>query len=289
MIENRLFHTRYADLHLHTNFSDGTMSPEELVIEASHSGLDTIAITDHDILDGIEPALSAGKEHGVEIIPGIELSAEYNGEEVHILGYYMDWQDQQFCEKIGVFRDSRRIRAMKMVDKLNELGLEIEYDDVFKQTDVNAVGRPHVAVALLERGHVDNISEAFNRFLGNDGPAYMPKHKLSPAEAIALILDVGGIPVLAHPGALKQEITSELVSCGLMGLEVFHPYHTSQLSDYYRDFARQNHLLITGGSDCHGWAKDRVTIGDVRLPYEHVDALKRARKTILQKLERAAD
>ncbi|MFC1713342.1 PHP domain-containing protein [Candidatus Poribacteria bacterium] len=289
MIENRLFHARYADLHLHTNFSDGTMSPEEVVIEARHVGLDAIAITDHDILDGIEPASLAGKKHGVEVIPGIELSAEYNGEEVHMLGFYMDWQDRQFREKISEFRDSRRIRAIKMVDKLNELGVEIEYDDVFKQADLNSIGRPHVALALVERGHVATRSEAFQRFLADDGPAYMPKHKLSPAEAIALILDAGGIPVLAHPGSLQQDIIPELVSCGLMGLEAFHPQHAMELSDYYCDLARQHHILITGGSDCHGWVKDRLTIGDVRLPYEHIDALKRARKTILQELERAAN
>ena len=289
MIADRLFHSKCADLHLHTNFSDGTMSPEQLVIEARHSGLDAIAITDHDILDGIESALSAGEEHGVEIIPGIELSAEYNGEEVHMLGFCMDWQDQQFREKISEFRDSRHTRAMKIVDKLNQLGVEIEYDDVFKRADSASVGRPHVAAALVERGHVADISDAFRRFLGDDGPAYIPKHKLSPAEAIALILDVGGIPILAHPGSLEQDIIPELVSCGLMGLEAFHPYHTSQLSDYYCDFARRNHLLVTGGSDCHGWAKDRITIGSVRLPYEHVDALKRAREIILQELERAAN
>lgn len=289
MIEDRPLHKGYADLHLHTNFSDGTMSPEELIVEAMHAGLDAIAITDHDILDGIGPALSTGEKYRIEVIPGIELSAEYNGEEVHILGFCMDWQDQQFREKIKEFRDSRRIRAMKMVDKLNELGMELEYDDVFKQADVTSIGRPHVAAALVEKGHVSNISEAFNEFLGDDGPAYLPKHKLSPAEAIALILDVGGIPVIAHPGALQQDIMPELISCGLMGLEALHPNHSMQLSDYYCDFAKQNHLLITGGSDCHGRGKGRTTMGSIKLPYEHVDALKKAKKTILRELERAAN
>jgi len=289
MIENRLFHTRYADLHLHTNISDGTMSPEEIVIEAKKSGLATIAITDHDTFDGIGLALSAGAEHGIEVIPGIKLSAELNGEEVHILGYYMDWQDQQLRDKLKEFRNSRRLRAMRMVDKLNELGVDLEYDDILQQPDSISIGRPHVAAALVEKGHVVSISEAFRRFLGDDGPAYMPKHKLSPAEAIALLLDVGGIPVLAHPGMLRQDIISELVSCGLMGLEVFHPCHTVLHSDYYHELAERYSLLITGGSDCHGRAKDRMAIGSIRLPYEHIDALKKARATILQQLERASN
>ena len=288
MTENGLLHTGYADLHLHTNFSDGSMLPEELVMEARLAGLTAIAITDHDILDGIEPALLAGQEHGIEVIPGVELSAEANGEEVHILGFCMDWQERRFRERLQEFRESRRVRAMRMVDKLNQLGLAIDYDDVLKHTDFTSVGRPHVAAALVARGHVFSISEAFNRFLGDDGPAYMPKHKLSLAEAIAIILDVGGVPILAHPGALQQNSVSELMSLGLMGLEALHPHHTVQISNYYRDFAEEQNLLITGGSDCHGRAKDRMTLGNIRLPYKHVDALKKAGTAILQKLERAS-
>ena len=277
----------YADLHLHTNFSDGSLTPEELVTEARLAGLVAISVTDHDILDGIEPALLEGEKHGIEVIPGVELSAEANGEEVHILGFCMDWREPQFRERLQEFRESRRVRAMRMVDKLNQLGLAIDYDDVLKHADSTSVGRPHVAAALVERGHVYNISEAFNRFLGDDGPAYMPKHKLSPAEAIAMILDVGGVPILAHPGSLQQNSVSELMSLGLMGLEALHPQHNVQISNYYCDFAKEQNLLITGGSDCHGRAKDRMTLGNIKLPYKHVDALKKAGAAILQKLEQA--
>lgn len=287
MIENELFHGKYADLHLHTNFSDGTFSPERVVMEASRLGFAAIAITDHDILDGIEPALSAGEQYGVEVIPGVELSAESGGEEIHILGFYMDWRDRQFQQKLREFRESRRIRAMRMVDKLNQLGVDIEYYDVLKRADSSAIGRPHVAAALVERGQVATVSQAFYRFLGDDGPAYMPKQKLSPAEAITIILDVGGIPVLAHPGVLEQDIVPELASFGLMGLEAFHPYHTVgtrhavSLPDYYCDLAEQYNLLVTGGSDCHGQAKGKMAMGSVKLPYKHVDALKAAKRAVV--------
>ncbi len=280
---------KYADLHVHTIFSDGTYSPEQVIIEANLLGFSAIAITDHDILDGIELAIAAGEQYGVEVISGVELSAESDGEEIHILGFCVDRFDQQFQQKLREFRESRRTRAMMMVDKLNQLGMDIEYDDVLKRADSSSVGRPHVAAALVENGYVDTASEAFYRFLGDGGPAYVGKHKLSPAEAIAMILDAGGVPVLAHPGVLQQSIIPEMVSLGLMGLEVFHPYHTAQVSDYYFDLARRYNLLITGGSDCHGQAKGKMTMGSVRLPYEYVDALKEARDYVLQNLEAASD
>ena len=283
MIEDRLICTKYADLHLHTSFSDGTFSPERVVREANRMGFAAIAITDHDILDGIEPALSAGNQYGVEVIPGVELSAESDGEEIHVLGFYVDWRDRQFRQKLQEFRESRRIRAMRIVDKLNQLGIDIEYDDVLKRADSISIGRPHVATALVEKGHVATASEAFYRFLGDSGPAYVAKQKLTPAEAIMMILDVGGIPVLAHPGMLQQNIVPKLASSGLMGLEAFHPYHTIELSDYYCDLAKQHNLLVTGGSDCHGLAKGKMVMGSVRLPYEHVDAMKKARKAILRR------
>jgi hypothetical protein len=288
MVYSKLFCFKYADLHLHTSFSDGTLSPEQIIQAAYRLGFSAVAITDHDILDGIEPALSAGKNCGVEVVPGVELSAESNGEEIHILGFYVDWKDQKFQRKLREFRTSRLARAMKMVDKLNELGVNINYDDVLSRTNSKAVGRPHVAAAILEKGHVSSFSEAFSRFIGDDGPAYVSKQKLSPAEAITMVLDAGGVPVLAHPGMLQQSIVPDLVSLGLMGLEAFHPSHSAQVSDYYCHLAKQYTLLVTGGSDCHGEAKDEKSMGSVRLPYKHVKDLKKARDYVLKNLKMAS-
>jgi predicted metal-dependent phosphoesterase TrpH len=289
MISKRYISNKYADLHLHTNFSDGTLTPEQLVKSANILGLSAIAITDHDILDGINIAISAGKKFGVEVIPGVELSAMLGEEEIHILGFYVDWLNEKFQEKLQEFRDSRITRAKEMVDKLNALGVDIEYGDVLKLADSISIGRPHVAAILVEKGYVATNSEAFIKYLFNGGPAYVQKKKLSPAEAIAMILDAGGVPVLAHPGMIQQDIISDLVSMGLMGLEAFHPNHNVHLSNYYCELARYYKLLITGGSDCHGEGKGRMILGSIKLPYEHVDALKKARNYVLEKLEAASD
>ena len=287
MISKHFITEKFADLHLHTNFSDGTFTPENLVKEAMYMGISTIAITDHDILDGIEPGILAGKKYGVEVIPGVELSARSDDDEaeIHILGYYMDLQNEKFRERLLDFRETRVIRARKIVDKLNELGMEIEYDDVLKLADSSSVGRPHVATALVEKGYVTTNSEAFNRYLFDGGPAYVQKKKISPAGAIAMILNAGGVPILAHPGMIQQDIIPELISMGLMGLEAFHPFHSIQLSNYYCDLAKRYKILITGGSDCHGEAKSKTYLGSVRLPYKHVDALKQAKDYVLEMLD----
>jgi len=265
---------KYADLHLHTDRSDGVLSPDQVVLQANRSGLSTIAITDHDTLEGIKPALSAGKRYNVEVIPGLELSAESEGDEIHILGYFIDWQKEQLLKRLCEFREARQRRALQIIDKLKQLGMDIQQSDVFDQTDSNYVGRPHLAVALVKNGYVETISEAFQRFIGNNAPAYIPKEVFSPSEAIRLILDAEGIPVLAHPSMLKRDVLSELVSYGLIGIEAFHSYHTSQLSDYYCDLAKQHNLLMTGGSDYHGFENSKRTIGNVKIPYEYVESLK---------------
>ena len=285
MFRSRLPYTRKsADLHLHTTVSDGMLSPEEIVAEARRVELTAIAITDHDVLDGIDLALPAGEKYGIEIIPGIELSAEYRGEEVHILGYYIDRDNDTFQRKLEGFRESRRVRAMEIVDKLGKMGMKLDYDEVLLLGDSDSIGRPHVATALVNRGYVFDKKEAFDRYLHDNGPAYVPKKKLTPDEAIAMILDVGGIPVLAHPGMLRQSIIPDMVSLGLMGLEVFHPNHSDYQLNYLRGMAERYGLLITGGSDYHGDTNGRALMGSIRLPYRHVEALKEAQRDLAEKL-----
>jgi len=274
LFRNKTNRTKYADLHLHTDRSDGVLSPEQIVIQANHNGLSAIAITDHDTLEGIKPALSAGKRYNVEIIPGLELSAESEGEEIHILGYFLDWQKDQLLKRLSKFREARQIRALQMIGRLKQLGMDIQQSEVFNQTDSNYVGRPHIAVALVKNGYAETISEAFDRFIGNNAPAYIPKEAFTPSEAINLILDAEGIPVLAHPSMLKRDVLGELISYGLMGIEAIHSYHTLQLSNYYIDLAKHHNLLITGGSDYHGFENSRRTLGNIRIPYEYVEILK---------------
>lgn len=268
---------KYADLHLHTSFSDGRLSPEQIVLKAKCSGLSAIAITDHDTIDGIDSAIKAGKKYNLEIIPGIELSAETDTEEVHILGFYIDWSKSDFQGKINELMESRRIRLIKMIDNLNEIGIKLEYETVLNKSSSASIGRPHLALALVESGYVSTVSEAFNKFLNNSSPIYVAKQKLDPASAIKMILSAGGTPVLAHPGYMQQNTIEELVSFGLMGLEAFHPCLEIQISNYYYELAKKYNLLITGGSDFHGLPDSKISIGEIRLPYKYIEDMKKVR------------
>ena len=266
--------TKYADLHVHTDKSDGKLSPEKVVAEANRAGLSAISITDHDTLDGIESALSAGKQYNVEVIPGLELSAKNNNQEIHILGFFIDWKQRQLQKRLYELRESRYDRALQMMEKLREMGVIIELSDILKHTDEKYIGRPHLAAALVKNGYADTMSEAFQRFLGNHAPAYISKGAFSPSEAIDMVLNAHGIPVLAHPGLIENEILDKLIADGLMGIEAFYPNHSPQLTDYYCEIAKERNLLVTGGSDFHGFEDSRKTLGMMRLPYKYVEDLK---------------
>lgn len=241
------------DLHVHTTASDGHFSPLEIVDKARVYGLKALAITDHDTTNGIEEAIAAGKEKNIIIIPGIELSTDYQGKEIHILGYFMDYHAQEFQVKLMLFRDDRKLRAQKIVTKLNTLGYEILFEDVLVFSQGGTIGRPHIAQALLAKGAIKTAKEAFDKLIGRDKPAYVPRQKLTPHEAVMLIRDFNGIPVMAHPGlAGKDNIIPELTQSGLMGIEVFHPDHKLHDIIKYQIIAKENNLLITGGSDFHG-------------------------------------
>ena len=268
------------DLHLHTTCSDGLDTPEVLVGQALEQGYRAIAITDHDTMTGVVRATAAAKGTDLEIVPGIELSAMDDGDDIHILGYFMDYSDTDFLERIGLFMEKRHERAEKIVQTLNSLGLDISIETVLKVAHGAPIGRPHIAEALLSENLVQFYGEAFIRYIGTGGPAYEPKYNLTPREAIRLILSTGGIPVMAHPASVHRDyIIHELVEYGLMGLEVMHPLHTPEKQAYYRRLAGQHGLFVTGGSDWHGEGRrrnfDNVT-GVKGIPYDTVAAMKAA-------------
>lgn len=273
---------KFADLHLHTLFSDGTYTPQELTEQAKNVGLSCIAVVDHDTISGVEPALEAAKLRDIEVLPGIELTAEYEGAEIHILGYLIDYKNKDLIEKLGTLQKTRIERIYKIVDKLKDIGLNLSPDTVFDIARNGTVGRLHVARALVKEGLAQTVFEAFRKYIGDKCPAYVLGFRLSPLEAIKLIKQSGGVPVLAHPYSLNNdELISRLIEYGIMGLEVYYPEHTQSMINFYLDLARRNSLLVTGGSDCHGAAKPEVKIGSIKIPYDLVDILKMAKEKLL--------
>ncbi len=256
------------DLHVHTTASDGTLRPAEVVRLAKKLGLQAISITDHDTLDGLDEAIEAGDAVGVEIIPGIELSAAYRDGTIHILGYYVDRSDPEFVKEIDHLQRVRVERNEQMLNKLIEFGINITFEDLRKESKEGLIGRPHFARLLLKKGVVGTMDEAFEKFLRKGAPTYVSKVRLSSEDAIGMILRNGAIPVLAHPFVLKkdcgiplQEIIAELVGYGLQGLEDFYSSHTSEEEAEYLELAQSKGLLATGGSDFHGSVKSEYALG----------------------------
>ena len=244
------------DMHVHTTASDGTDAPEQVVALALQNGLTGIAVTDHDTFAGVGQAIAAGVKRGLEVIPGIELSAEDEETDLHILGYLPDMAAPRFLDKIALMRRQRRKRIEQMVERLNDIGLHLNLERVLAFAGAGAAGRPHLAAAMLEAGLVADIREAFEKYIGKGCPAYVPRHKITPAEAIKLILEAKGVPVLAHPGhktsGAPDEIIPELVRAGLMGIEAGHPVHSPEMIEHYLAMGEKYALIITGGSDYHG-------------------------------------
>jgi 3',5'-nucleoside bisphosphate phosphatase len=266
---------KFADLHLHTNFSDGTFTPENLVQQAQLNGLACIALTDHDTVGGCARAAAACAAVAMEFIPGTELTAEQDDTEVHVLGYFLDLQHEPFLAEIAKFQSVRKQRIYEMVARINELGVPLQAEEVFALANCESPGRPHVARTLVKAGFVRNLDEAFERFLKKGRPAWVPKSKMSARESIDLIHQAGGLAVMAHPGLNRtDDIIPTLVEAGLDGIECFHTKHSTAMAERYLEIADRFHLLVTGGSDCHGFSKVRPLIGTVKLPYEHVEKLK---------------
>jgi len=273
---------KYADLHIHTHFSDSTFSPEEVVKLAHKNHLSAISITDHDTVDAIDPAIKYAEGFSIEIIPGIELTAEVDNREVHILGYFIDHHDERFLAKLKDLRRVRVTRIHEMVKRLKQQGIKkIDADEVVNKAGKAAVGRVHLAMALKRHGLVSSISEAFQKHIGDSCPAYVSKFKLSPQEAIKLILQAKGVPVLAHPYTLdRDELIPDFAKDGLMGLEVYYPEYTQRVISHYKALCQKLHLLATGGSDDHGKAKETILMGKIKISYELVERLKQAKDKI---------
>lgn len=269
---------KFADLHLHTDFSDGTYTPKELVNKALEAGLSCIALTDHDTVSGIPETISIAGNTDLEVLPGIEISSEYNSREVHILGYLIDYMSSSVLNQLEVLKKNRIERIYSIVEKLNSLGVDLRPQDVFDIASGSIPGRLHVARALEKGGFVGSIYEAFNKYIGDNGPAYVLGFRFSLKEAIEFIRDNGGIPVLAHPYILNDDgLIMDFIKLGIMGLEVYYPEHSQGEVNFYLSLAKENNLLVTGGSDCHGKAKPQVRIGSMKIPYSLVEKLKEAK------------
>lgn len=265
---------KFADLHLHTRYSDGTFSPEELVAHAVQHGLAAIALTDHDTVEGCADTARECEAVGIEFISGTELTAEHDDTEVHLLGYFLDTQNERLLAEIVKFQVVRQSRIHEMVARINELNVPLRLEDVFALANCKSPGRPHVARALVKAGLVKTLDEAFERFLKKGRPAWVPKARMSGVDSIHLIHQAGGLAVMAHPGLNRtDEIIPGLVAAGLDGIECFHTKHSTAMSERYLQIADEYRLLVTGGSDCHGYSKAKPLIGTVKLPYEHVEKM----------------
>lgn len=253
-----------VDLHSHTTASDGTFRPGRLVRRAVKNGVRVLAITDHDTTAGLPEALEEAARWSIDIIAGIEINTEFRDREVHILGYFIDTENAELRRRLEYVRERRQTRVRRILERLHDLGLEVTEDDVARFGRGDSLGRPHVAQALVARKHALHVADAFDRFLGRERPAYVPRESLSAPEAIQLIRAAGGVPVLAHPMYLQSDaVIEELIAAGLGGIEANYPTHTVAHREHFIELAQTNGLGITGGSDFHGPQIKRIDVGDI--------------------------
>ena len=273
-----------VDLHLHTTASDGRLSPRELVRLVADLGLQQIAISDHDTTEGLAEAFQEAQEHtGLRIIPGIELSTDIAGDEIHMLGYFIQYHEEPFQEMLRRFRRGRVDRARQMVEKLAALGITVEWERVQEIAGDGAVGRPHIALALVEKGYCKEPKDAFPEYLGRNGAAYVERTKLTPAEAIQMLLKVGGVPVLAHPGYMSdlEATMPELKAAGLLGMEVYYANFAPGKIEDLRNLAVEYDLIPCGGSDFHGLGNtDEALPGSMGPPIATVEQLEEAAQKV---------
>ncbi len=265
-----------ADLHTHTSFSDGKLSVEELFVKAEKVGLAAISITDHDSVDGCVVAQEIKGVHTIDFINGIEFSCYENGREYHVLGYHLDIHNEILLTTLAEFKKARLKRAQKILEKLKSMSLTLDIDLILQIAGEAPITRPHIAEAMIDKGYISNLKEAFVHYLGEGKPAYEAKSNFTVQRAIKLVNDCGGVAVLAHPGrAIPSEVLYKLIEQGLDGVEVIHPMHDEALQKHYHSIASQYWLLETGGSDFHGTRDyDEDNFGKFACPYSVVDSIR---------------
>lgn len=267
-----------VDLHVHTTFSDGDMTPEEMVYAARDMGLAGVGIADHDEIGGVAVAIEAAGSDGFEVVPAVELSTSDGKTDVHVLGYMIDLKNENLLGHLRVFKETRLKRGLEMVERLRGMGISVDPNLVIEIANGGSVGRPHVAEALLRAGFVETYEEAFRKYIGFDSPAYVPKYHLRPDLAFKLIAEAGGVGAIAHPGTLKRDgLITDFVSCGMRALEVYHPKHGEKNTARYRRLAEKMGLVATGGSDSHGKRDGRLLLGSCTVPRSTIEELRKAR------------
>jgi predicted metal-dependent phosphoesterase TrpH len=271
---------RGYDLHSHSSRSDGTLRPAEVIVLASQRELAGVALTDHDTFDGLEEAAATADDLGLEFVPGIEFSAEYDGASLHILGYWVDPDDLEIEAELLRLTATRFRRGEMIVEKLHELGFDVSLERVLELAGGDAIARPHIAQAMVEAGIVADEKEAFDRYISDEGMAYVPKHALPPLDALRLIGQAGGVCVLAHPGmwrgtdTVPDVLIEEMAAGGMVGIEVRHPDHDEEMRAKYAAIAERLDLVATAASDCHG-ERYGFRMGEERTDAETFAELKR--------------
>lgn len=267
-----------ADLHVHTNFSDGKLSPVQLIDLSRKNGLNIISITDHDNVNALEIAIAYGNQQGIQVIPGVEISADLDDQEVHILGYFIDYRNKKMLDFLSASRDLRINRNEKIVKKLNDLGSKIKFNNIREKAGATtSIGRPHIAMELNEEGFVNSYFDAFFKYIGDGKPAFVKKLNPKSSDVIKIISEMGGLSFIAHPGRIiRDELLLSLIKEGLDGIEIIHPSHSKEDIEYFSKIAAEHFLLTSGGSDFHGGIKnDGKNFGKYYITMDEIINMKR--------------